>query len=44
MRRATTKHEAIRSTEEIEEDERNRQRMDIIREFIESKSANRERN
>ena len=44
MRRAMTKHESIRTTEEIEEDERNRQRMDIIREFIESKAATRGRN
>jgi len=39
MRRAMAKHEAIRSTEEIEEDDRNRQRMDVIREFIEAKSG-----
>jgi RNA polymerase primary sigma factor len=44
MRRAMTKHEAIRTTEEIEEDDRNRQRMDVIREFIESKSASRGQN
>ena len=40
MRRAMTQHEAIRSVEEIEEEERSRQRMDVIREFIESKSRN----
>jgi len=39
MRRAMAKHEAIRSTEEIVEDDRNRQRMDVIREFIEAKSG-----
>lgn len=39
MRRAMAKHEAIRTTEEIDEEDRNRQRMDIIREFIESKAA-----
>jgi len=32
------KHEAIRSSEEIEEEDRVRQRMDVIREFIEAKS------
>ncbi len=40
MRRAMTQHESIRTVEEIEEEERNRQRMDVIREFIESKSRN----
>jgi RNA polymerase primary sigma factor len=44
MRRAMTKHEAIRTTEEIEEDDRNRQRMDVIREFIESKAVSRGQN
>jgi len=44
MRRAMTQHESIRSVEEIEEEERNRQRMDVIREFIESKSSNRSLN
>ena len=38
MRRAMTKHEAVRTTEEIEEDERVRQRNVIIRDFIEAKS------
>jgi RNA polymerase primary sigma factor len=38
MRKAMTKHEAIRSSEEIEEEDRVRQRMDVIREFIEAKS------
>ena len=44
MRRAMTQHESIRTVEEIEEEERNRQRMDVIREFIESKSGNRSLN
>jgi RNA polymerase primary sigma factor len=44
MRRAMTQHESIRTVEEIEEEERNRQRMDVIREFIESKSCNRSLN
>ena len=44
MRRAMTQHESIRTVEEIEEEERNRQRMDVIREFIESKSRNRSLN
>jgi len=44
MRRAMTQHESIRTVEEIEEEERNRQRMDVIREFIESKSSNRSLN
>ncbi|MBS0633427.1 MAG: RNA polymerase sigma factor RpoD/SigA [Verrucomicrobia bacterium] len=38
MRRAMAKHEAIRTSEEIEEEERARQRMNVIREFVESKS------
>ena len=37
MRKAMTKHEAVRTTDEIEEDERQRERMAVIREFIESK-------
>ena len=44
MRRAMAKHEAIRTTEEIDEEDRNRQRMHIIREFIESKSSKSELN
>src|ERR1035437_6180301 len=36
MRRALAKHEAVRTTEEIEEDERIRQRNVIIRDFIEA--------
>lgn len=38
MRRAITKNEAQRSVEEIEEEDRQRQRMDVIREFVESKT------
>lgn len=38
MRRAMAKHEAIRTSEEIEEEDRARQRMNVIREFVESKS------
>src|SRR5882724_5287903 len=38
MRKAMAKHEAVRSVDEIEQDERQRQRMAIIREFVESKS------
>ena len=38
MRRAMAKHESIRTAEEIEEEDRQRQRMAIIREFVESKT------
>jgi RNA polymerase primary sigma factor len=38
MRRALAKHESVRTTEEIEEEERQRQRMAVIREFVESKT------
>lgn len=38
MRKAIAKHESIRTTEEIEEEDRQRQRMAVIREFMESKS------
>ncbi len=38
MRRAMAKHEAVRSVEEIEEDERVRQRNAVIREFVEAKT------
>lgn len=38
MRRAMAKHEAIRTSEEIEEDQRQRDRMQVIREFVEAKS------
>jgi len=37
MRRAMAKRETQRTLEEIEEEERSRQRMQVIREFIESK-------
>lgn len=37
MRRAMARHEAIRTADEIEEDERQRQRMAVIREFMEGK-------
>ncbi len=38
MRRAMAKHEAVRTTEEVEEDERIRQRNAVIREFVEAKT------
>ena len=38
MRKAMSKNEAVRTVEEIQDDERARDRMDVIREFIESKS------
>ena len=38
MRKAMAKHEAIRTTDEIEQEERQRERMAVIREFIESKA------
>ncbi|MBS0662496.1 MAG: RNA polymerase sigma factor RpoD/SigA [Verrucomicrobia bacterium] len=38
MRRAMAKHEAVRTVEEIEEDERVRQRNAVIREFVEAKT------
>lgn len=40
MRKAMAKNETIRNSEEIEEEDRARQRMDVIREFIEAKSKN----
>lgn len=39
MRKAMTKNEAVRTVEEIEEEDRQRQRMNIIREFIEAKNG-----
>jgi len=39
MRRALAKHESIRTLDEVEEEDRVRQRMEIIREFVESKAA-----
>ena len=38
LRKAMAKHEAVRSVDEIEQEERARQRMAVIREFVESKS------
>jgi RNA polymerase primary sigma factor len=38
MRRAITRHETIRTPEEVEQDERARRRMEVIREFAERKS------
>ena len=38
MRKAMAKHEAIRTSDEIEEEDRQRQRMAVIREFVESKT------
>ncbi len=38
MRKAMAKHESVRSLDEIEQEERQRQRMAVIREFVESKS------
>ncbi|MEY3773880.1 MAG: hypothetical protein RLZZ129_660 [Verrucomicrobiota bacterium] len=38
MRKAIASHEAIRTVDEIEEEERQRQRMAVIREFVQSKA------
>ncbi|MEY4939653.1 MAG: hypothetical protein RIQ93_1388 [Verrucomicrobiota bacterium] len=38
MRKAMAKHESVRSLDEIEQEERQRQRMAVIREFVESKT------
>ena len=38
MRKAMTRHESIRSVDDIEQEERMRQRMAVIQEFIEAKS------
>jgi len=38
IRKAMTRNESIRSVDEIEQEERMRQRMAVIREFMESKS------
>src|SRR5258708_40258002 len=40
MRKAMAKNETIRNSEEMEEEQRARQRMDVIRELIETKSPN----
>jgi RNA polymerase primary sigma factor len=39
MRKAMSRHESIRSVDEIEEEARMRQRMAVIREFIEAKNG-----
>src|ERR1019366_5715665 len=41
MRRAMAKHEAVLNMEEVEQEDRQRQRMTVIREFIESKAKKR---
>jgi RNA polymerase primary sigma factor len=38
MRRALAKNEAVRTADEVEQEDRQRQRMTVIREFIESKA------
>ena len=38
MRRAMAKKEAVRTVDEIEQENRQRERMAVIREFVESKS------
>jgi RNA polymerase primary sigma factor len=38
MRRAMAKNESVRNADEVEKEDRQRQRMSVIREFIESKS------
>ena len=38
MRKAMAKNEAVRSTDEIDQERRQRERMAVIREFVESKS------
>lgn len=38
MRKAMAKNDTVRTIDEIEQDERQRQRMNVIREFIEAKS------
>lgn len=39
MRKAMAKHEAVRTVEEIADEERQRERMAVIREFVESKTT-----
>jgi RNA polymerase primary sigma factor len=39
MRRAMTKHEAILTPEEVEEENRQRERMAVINEFVRTKSG-----
>jgi RNA polymerase primary sigma factor len=38
MRKALSKNEAQRSIEDINEEDRQRKRMEVIREFVESKA------
>jgi RNA polymerase primary sigma factor len=38
MRRAMAKHESIRTVDEIDQENRQRDRMAVIREFVESKT------
>jgi RNA polymerase primary sigma factor len=44
MRRAMAKHEAVRNADDVEQEDRQRQRMTVIREFIESKALKSGRN
>ena len=39
MRRAMARHESIRTLDEIEQEQRQRERMAVIREFVESRTA-----
>jgi RNA polymerase primary sigma factor len=39
MRRAMAKHEAVRNADDVEQEDRQRKRMTVIREFIESKAG-----
>ena len=41
MRRAMAKNEALRNADDVEQEDRQRKRMTVIREFIESKSKKR---
>ena len=41
MRRAMAKNEAVRNSDDIEQEDRQRKRMTVIREFIESKTGGR---
>jgi RNA polymerase primary sigma factor len=43
MRKAMAKHEAVRSVDEIEQERRQRERMAVIREFVESKTKKQSR-
>ena len=44
MRRAMAKNEAVRNADEVEQEDRQRERMTVIREFIESKARKSGRN